>query len=83
MTRFALLLSLLGALGLVACEDDDEAATAGTEVITSDFGQDPPAALSWRAARTPVATTGRGLARRWSGSRCSMASFAVARRGAC
>jgi hypothetical protein len=42
-TRFALLLSLLafGALGTVAC-DDDESATAETEVITSDFGQDPP-----------------------------------------
>ena len=44
MTRFALLLSLLavGALGLVACDDEEEAATAETEVITSDFGQDPP-----------------------------------------
>jgi hypothetical protein len=43
VTRFALLLSLLafGALGAVAC-DDDESATAETEVITSDFGQDPP-----------------------------------------
>ena len=41
-TRFALLLSLLafGALGAVAC-DDDESATAETEAITSDFGQDP------------------------------------------
>jgi hypothetical protein len=40
-TRFALLLSLLafGALGAVAC-DDDESATAETEVITSDFGQE-------------------------------------------
>jgi hypothetical protein len=39
----AMLLSLLalGALGLVAC-DDDETTTAETEVITSDFGQDPP-----------------------------------------
>ena len=43
-TRFALLLSLLafGALGLVACDDDDETATAEAEVITSEFGQDPP-----------------------------------------
>jgi hypothetical protein len=39
MSRLALLLSLL-ALGLVAC-DDDEAALTETEVITSDFGQDP------------------------------------------
>jgi hypothetical protein len=40
-TRFALLCSLLafGALGAVAC-DDDESATAETEVITSDFGQE-------------------------------------------
>jgi hypothetical protein len=40
-TRFALLLSLLafGALGAVAC-DDDESATAETEVTTSDFGQE-------------------------------------------
>ena len=44
-TRFALLLSLLafGALGAVACDDDDGTATAETEVITSDFGEDPPA----------------------------------------
>ena len=43
-TRFALLLSLLafGALGAVACDDDDGTATAETEVITSDFGEDPP-----------------------------------------
>jgi len=42
-TRSVLLLSLLafGALGAVAC-DDDETATAETEVITSNFGQDPP-----------------------------------------
>jgi hypothetical protein len=42
-TRFALLLSLLafGALGAVAC-DDDESATAETEVITSDFAQGSP-----------------------------------------
>ena len=36
MSRFALLLSLV-ALGLIACDDDDETATAETEVITSDF----------------------------------------------
>jgi hypothetical protein len=44
VTRFALLFSLLalGALALVACDDDDETATAETEVITSDFGQDLP-----------------------------------------
>jgi hypothetical protein len=44
MTRFALLLSLLalGALGLVACDDDDQTAATETEVITSNFGQDPP-----------------------------------------
>src|SRR5262245_1660215 len=41
MSRLALLLSLL-ALGLVACDGDDETATAETEVITSDFAQDPP-----------------------------------------
>jgi hypothetical protein len=42
-TRFAVLLSLLafGALGPLAC-DDDESAPTETEVITSDFGQDPP-----------------------------------------
>ena len=41
-TRFALLLSLLalGASGLLAC-DDDESATTETEVITTDFAQDP------------------------------------------
>jgi hypothetical protein len=40
-TRFAVLCSLLafGALGAVAC-DDDETATAETEVITSDFRQE-------------------------------------------
>jgi len=43
-TRFALLLSLLafGALGAVACDNDDESATAETEVFTSTFAQDPP-----------------------------------------
>ena len=43
MTRFAPLLSLLalGALALGAC-DDDETATAETEVITSDFAEDRP-----------------------------------------
>ena len=43
-TRFALTFSLLafGALGPLACDDDDETATAEAEVITSDFGQDPP-----------------------------------------
>lgn len=37
--RFALLLWLvtLGALGLVACDDDGETATTETEVVTSDF----------------------------------------------
>jgi hypothetical protein len=42
-TRFALLLSVLafGALWAAAC-DDDESATAETEVITSDFGKDRP-----------------------------------------
>ena len=43
-TRFALLLPLLafGALGAVACDNDDESATAETEVFTSTFAQDPP-----------------------------------------
>jgi hypothetical protein len=52
MTRFALLLSLLavGAFGLVAC-DDDETSTAETEMITSNFGQDPP-------GRGPVVVAG-------------------------
>ena len=42
-TTFALLCSLLGfgAFGLVACDDDDGTATAETEVITSEFEQDP------------------------------------------
>jgi hypothetical protein len=82
-TRFALLLSLLpfGALGAVAC-DDDESATAETEVI--DFGQDPsgggPVAVA--GGPEPAATTGRGLAQSASASRSSKVSFAVARRGA-
>ena len=59
MTRFALLLSLLavGALGLVAC-DDDETATAETEVITSDFGQDLPGS-------GPTAIAGGSACREW------------------
>ena len=38
MMRFALLLSLLafGALGLVACDDDDQTAATEIEVIRSD-----------------------------------------------
>jgi hypothetical protein len=52
VARFALLLSLaLGALGLVACDDDDEPATAETEVTTSDFGKGAP-------GRGPVAVAG-------------------------
>jgi hypothetical protein len=52
MTRFALLLSLLvvGALGLVAC-DDDETARAETEVIESEFGKGDP-------GRGPTAVAG-------------------------
>jgi hypothetical protein len=59
MTRFALLLSLLavGALGLVAC-DDNETATAETEVITSDFGQDLPGS-------GPTAIAGGNACREW------------------
>jgi hypothetical protein len=43
VTRIALLLALLalGALGLLACDDDDTA-TAETEVITSNFGKGSP-----------------------------------------
>ena len=43
VTRFALLLALLalGALGLLAC-DDDETGTAETGMITSNFGQASP-----------------------------------------
>jgi hypothetical protein len=56
MTRFALLLSLLavGALGLVACDDDGETARTETEVITSTFGAGGPVA----AAGGPVAVAG-------------------------
>jgi hypothetical protein len=52
MTRFALLLSIFafGTLGLGAC-DDDETATAETEVIASDYAQDTP-------GRGPVAVAG-------------------------
>src|SRR5262245_7080036 len=53
MSRLALLFSLLafGALGLLTCDDDDETATAETDVITSDYAQDPP-------GRGPVAVAG-------------------------
>jgi hypothetical protein len=80
-TRFALLLSLL-ALGLVACDDDDESAPTETEVITSDFAQDPPGRVVVAAARRPAATTARGPAQSASASRSSKVSFPVARRGA-
>ena len=48
MTRIALL--SLGALGLLAC-DDDETATDETDVITSNFGKGSP-------GRGPVAIAG-------------------------
>ena len=59
MMRFALLLSLLavGMLGLVAC-DDDETATAETEVITSEFEQDLPGS-------GPTAIAGANACREW------------------
>jgi hypothetical protein len=51
MTRLALLLSLLalGALGLVAC-DDDETATAETETITSGRWSKATFPVAWRSA---------------------------------
>ena len=83
-TRFALLLSLLafGALGAVACDDDDGTATAETEVITSDFGEDPPDRGVVAGGPKACPATGEARATSCTRSRSSKASFAVARRGA-
>jgi hypothetical protein len=58
MGRCALLsLLVLGALGLVTCDEDDETATAETEVITSDYAQGAP-------GRGPTAVAGDAC-RQW------------------